>query len=90
MYAIMLNSKGENTEAFQEAARAYEAAYGTSNSFQLAEIYGFVGDVDNAFKWLQTGIDVKDPGMPWASTSQFLEPAQEDPRWEGILEQLGL
>jgi TolB-like protein/cytochrome c-type biogenesis protein CcmH/NrfG len=90
MYAIMLNSQGENTEAFQEAAKAYEAAYGTSNSFQLAEIYGFVSDMDNTFKWLQTGIDVKDPGTPWATASEFLVPARDDPRWEGILEQLGL
>jgi len=90
MYAIMLNSKGENSEALQAAAIAYEQAYGVSNSYQLAEIYGFVGDLDNAFKWLQTGIDVRDPGMPWMTTSEFLVAAHDDPRWASMLEQVGL
>ena len=90
MYAIMLNSKGENSEALQAAALAYEQAYGLSNSYQLAEIYGFVGDLDNAFKWLQTGIDVRDPGMPWMTTSEFLVVAHDDPRWASMLEQVGL
>jgi serine/threonine-protein kinase len=90
MYAIMLNSKGENSEALQAAALAYEQAYGLSNSYQLAEIYGFAGDFDNAFKWLQTGIDVRDPGIPWMTTSEFLVVAHDDPRWASMLEQVGL
>jgi len=90
MFAIMLNSKGEDNEALQAAALAYEQAYGVSNSYQLAEIYGFVGDLDNTFKWLQTGIDVRDPGMPWMTTSEFLVVAHDDPRWASMLEQVGL
>ena len=90
MYAIMLNSKGEDSDAFQMAATAYEEAYGVSNSYQMAEIYGFVGDLDNAFKWLQTGIDVRDPGMPWMTASKFLEVAHDDPRWASMVEQVGL
>jgi TolB-like protein/Tfp pilus assembly protein PilF len=90
MYAIMLNSKGENSAALQAAALAYEQAYGVSNSYQMAEIYGFVGDLDNAFKWLQTGIDVRDPGMPWMTTSEFLVAAHDDPRWASMMEQVGL
>jgi hypothetical protein len=86
----MLNSKGENSEALQAAALAYGQAYGHSNSYQLAEIYGFVGDLDNAFKWLQTGIDVRDPGIPWMTTSEFLIAAHDDPRWASMLEQVGL
>ena len=90
MYAIMLNSKGRDSDAFQMAATAYAEAYGVSNSYQLAEIYGFVDDLDNAFKWLQTGIDVRDPGMPWMTTSEFLVVAHDDPRWASMLEQVGL
>jgi serine/threonine-protein kinase len=90
MFAIMLNSKGEDSDALQAAALAYEQAYGVSNSFQLAEIYGFVGDLDNAFKWLQTGIDVRDPGIPWMTTSEFLVVAHDDLRWASMLEQVGL
>jgi len=86
MYAIMVNSKGQDSEAFQAAAKAYEDKYGDSNSYQLAEIYGFVGDLDNTFKWLDKGLEVRDPGMPWMISSEFLTSAKNDPRWEEVVE----
>jgi serine/threonine-protein kinase len=89
MYAIMLNSQGEDSEAFRAAAAAYEAAYGLSNSYQLAEIYGFVGDVDSAFKWLETGLDIHDPGLPWMQTSEFLRALHTDPRWAATAARAG-
>jgi len=90
MYAIMLNSRGEDSDAFQAAALAYADAYGDSNSYQLAEIYAFVGDLDNAFKWLATGIEVRDPGIPWMPVSEFLVSAHGDPRWIETREHAGL
>jgi tetratricopeptide (TPR) repeat protein len=81
MYAIMLNSRGEDSESFRAAATAYAEAYGLSNSYQLAEIYGFVGDVDSAFRWLETGLEIHDPGLPWMQTSEFLRALHTDPRW---------
>ncbi len=89
MLAIMVNSKGENSESFQAAVRAYEDAYGAANSYQLAELYGFVGDLDNAFKWLERGIEIRDPGIPWLTVSEFLVAARDDPRWPETLERAG-
>ena len=90
MFMVMADSKGEDSADYQAAVRAYADAYGDSNSYQLAEMYAFVGDADNTFKWLQTGIEVRDPGMPWASTSEFLTSVHDDPRWASIMEQVGL
>ena len=89
MHAILLNSQGENSESFQAAATAYAEAYGVANSFQLAELYGFVGDADPAFKWLESALEVHDPGMSWVPTSEFLRPLHDDPRWPEILERAG-
>jgi TolB-like protein/Tfp pilus assembly protein PilF len=89
MYLIMLNSRGEDSDAFQAAARDYGEAYGESNSYQLAEIYGFVGDLDNLFKWLDTAIRVRDPGTTWLQTSEFLVAAHDDPRWPEMVERAG-
>ena len=89
MYAIMVNSKGQDSEAFQAAAVAYGEKYGLSNSFQLAELYAFVGDLDNAFKWLEKSHEVRDPGLPWLQTSEFLISAHDDPRWPRMLELAG-
>ncbi|MEJ2129421.1 MAG: tetratricopeptide repeat protein [Woeseiaceae bacterium] len=90
MFAVMINSKGEDSEGYQAAVQAYADTYGESNSYQLAEMYGFVGDVENAFKWLETGIAVNDPGVPWAPNSEFLVSVRDDPRWPAIKEQIGL
>ncbi len=81
MYDVLLIGRGENSEEFQAAARAYEKKYGLPNSFQLAEIYGSVGDVDNAIKWLEKCHEVHDPGIMWLQNSNFLESARNDPRW---------
>lgn len=89
MLAIMINGKGENSESYRAAVAAYADAYGEANSFQIAELYGFVGDLDNVFKWLQKGVDIRDPGIPWMTVSEFLVPAHGDPRWDSILEQAG-
>ena len=89
MHAILLNSRGENSEAFRAAAVAYDEAYGVSNSFQLAELYGFVGDVDTAFQWLESALDVHDPGMSWVSASEFLRALHDDPRWPEITARAG-
>ena len=89
MYAIMLNSRGEDSESFRAAAAAYEEAYGVQNSYQLAEIYGFVGDIDSAFEWLETGLEIRDPGLPWMQTSEFLRALHGDPRWPEVVARAG-
>jgi TolB-like protein len=87
--AIMLNSKGEDTPALQAAAKAYVDKYGTPNSFQHAEIYGYVGDADDAFHWLDTAWEVHDPGVLWSRGSPFLTSLHDDPRWAALDQKLG-
>jgi len=90
MRAIMINSRGQDSEAFQLAAKAYEEQYGLSNSYQLAEMYGYAGDLENTFKWLEMSHEVHDPGMPWLQVSLFLDSARNDPRWPTMVELAGL
>ncbi|NIA28070.1 MAG: tetratricopeptide repeat protein [Desulfobulbaceae bacterium] len=90
MKAIMLNSRGQDSEAFQAAAKAYEEEYGLLNSYQLAEMYGYVGDLDNTFKWLEMSHEVHDPGLPWLQVSLFLDSARNDPRWPAMVKLAGL
>ena len=79
--AVMLNSKGENTPAFQAAAQAYVDKWGTPNSFQHAEIYAYAGDADDAFRWLDKAWEVHDPGFLWFRRSLLLHSLRDDPRW---------
>ena len=89
MYDVLLIGRGENSEEFRAAAKAYEEKYGTPNSYQLAEIYGSVGDVENAIKWLEMCHEVHDPGIIWLDASNFLEPARSDPRWPKLVKLAG-
>ncbi len=89
MYEIIVAGRGENTAEFQSAVQAYEDKWGTPNSYQLAELYGSVGDVDNAVKWLEMCHEVHDPGMLWLQTSSFLESVREDPRWPDMVKLAG-
>jgi serine/threonine-protein kinase len=89
MYEILVASRGENTAEFRAAAKAYEDKYGAPNSYQLAELYGSVGDVDSAIKWLEKSHEVHDPGMVWLQTSAFLVLVRNDPRWPRMVELAG-
>jgi hypothetical protein len=90
MFAIMLNSRGQGSEEFQLAAKAYEERYGVSNSYQLAEMYGYVGDIGSTFKWLEMSHEVHDPGLTGLQVSLFLDAARSDPRWPATVELAGL
>lgn len=88
-YDVILVSRGTNTAALQAAAKAYEQKYGLANSYQLAEIYAFSGDVDNAIKWLEESHDIHDPGMMWLQTSSYLARIEDDPRWPRMVKLAG-
>jgi TolB-like protein len=59
-------------------------------AFQLAELYAFRGETENAFEWLQRAWDQKDPGLGTLLGNPLLANLVGDPRWPEYLEQLGL
>ena len=90
---MVINGEGVNCQRLFRSwkkAKAYEEKYGLSNSYQLAEIYGYVGDIENTFKWLEMSHEVHDPGMPWLQVSLFLDSARGDPRWPAMVKLAGL
>lgn len=63
----------------------------TSDPFRLAEVYAYRGEIDEAFKWLQTATEkYRDDTrlragrrQPWVMRlSPFLKPLHTDPRWD--------
>ena len=82
LYEILIlgRRQGRSSE-WRKARDGYIARWGTPNSYQIAEICADAGDLDCTFEWLQTAIDVHDPGAPWAFVMQYFEEARKDPRW---------
>jgi len=79
-----------NDGDWRPMAVAYEEKYGYLNAYQLAEIYAYGGDTENAFKWLSHTATYRDPGANWSGISQFLRPLHTDSRWPVYLKSVGL
>ena len=51
---------------------------------------GQLGEPDRAFRWLNTAIEERDPGLVELRADPELEPLRSDPRYEGVLRSAGL
>jgi adenylate cyclase len=61
-----------------------------TSAYQIAQIYAFRGEVDHAFEWLDHSYDIRDSGLSHTVGDPAFESLHEDPRWEQLLEKLGL
>jgi len=59
------------------------------SGYQIAEIFAFRGDIDNAFEWLERSYDNRDSGMPLMLLDPLLVKLHDDPRWEPFLDKMG-
>jgi len=60
------------------------------SAFQIAQIYGFRGDDDQVFEWLDRAYVQRDGGLPEIMFDPYLRKYWDDPRWAVILEKAGL
>jgi TolB-like protein/predicted TPR repeat methyltransferase len=86
---INLYAQGRTAEADAElpgfiAANQGEAAY------QIAQIYGFRGDRDKVFEWLERAWAQRDGGLPEMLYDPMLTQFADDPRWAEVLKKVGL
>jgi TolB-like protein/lipoprotein NlpI len=86
--AMILAESGDPsaTEALQSVIDKYSEYY----ALNIAEVYGALGDEDQAFAWLQKAIEVEDTGLMEARVLPGLTALHDDPRWEPFLESAGL
>ena len=59
-------------------------------AFQIAEAYGYRGDKDRAFEWLERARRQRDPGLGDLLKDPLLENLHDDPRWNAFLHKMGL
>jgi TolB-like protein/Flp pilus assembly protein TadD len=60
------------------------------SAFHVAVIYGALGDVDNAFLWLDRAYDERAPWIGYMQVDPRLDPLRSDPRFESLLKQARL
>lgn len=86
-FAIISARAGDRAGAAASLAKI-RAAMGDSASYQYAQIYVQLGDVDDAFASLDKAVEVRDPGLKFLKRDPFLDPIRRDPRYAALLERL--
>jgi serine/threonine protein kinase/Tfp pilus assembly protein PilF len=64
--------------------------YSAGDAYQIAEVFAFRGEPDNAFDWLERSLAERDPGITHALSSPRLRNLHEDKRWPLFLKKIGL
>jgi len=64
--------------------------YGEVAAFQVAEVYAFRSEKDEAFGWLQKAYELEDRGLAVLLGDPVFSDLTDDPRYVAFLEQMGL
>ncbi len=59
-------------------------------AYQIAEVYAYRGEKDQAFEWLERAHRQRDSGLVGLQTDPFLKNLHSDPRWNAFLHKMGL
>lgn len=85
MYAV--GREKEADSLLSEIIRRYGERGGEVN---IAEIYAFRGEEDEAFKWLEKAWERKDPTLVGGIYWPNFQILYQDPRWAALIEKMGL
>ena len=62
----------------------------TRNGYRVAMVYGYRGEVDKAFEWLNQALETEAGGMVWILGETAFHGLHSDPRWQPLLENVNL
>ena len=80
--------KGALTKGIE--IRQAQRKTGYSSAYEIAHLYADLGDKDQAFRWLNTAYQERDPGMEGLKTDFLLDPLRSDPRFAELVRKVGL
>ena len=80
---------GRAQQARAELASFVER-FGDAASYQYAQINAQLGDIDEAFRWLEVARRVRDPGLAQLLLDPLVDPLRSDPRFRKLVGELGL
>ncbi len=71
------------------ALAALIAKYEKEAPSNIASVYAFRGDADQAFAWLDKTVECGDPGLSDIVTDNLFDNIRADPRWLPFLRKIG-
>ena len=87
VYAIVYHALGRKKES-DAALRELIAKYHASDAYQIAEVYGFRNQSDEAFEWLDRAYTQHDGGLIETKVDLLLKNLHNDPRFAAFLKKL--
>ena len=100
------NRKRGNCGAFRRSPSLHHAAgrparadaalaqlvtgYADVAAFQIAEVYGYRGDADRAFEWLERAYRQRDGGLSQLKGNPHMSRLESDPRYADFLRKMDL
>ena len=88
-YAIAYHALGREKES-DTALRELIKKYHTTAAFQIAEVYAFLKQPDEAFEWLDRAYAQRDGGVIQTKVDPLLKNLHGDPRYAAFLKKLNL
>jgi tetratricopeptide (TPR) repeat protein len=80
--------KGALTKGME--TREAQRNRGYSSAYDIAALYANLGDKDQAFQWLNTAYQGREPGLLGLKTDFSLDPIRSDPRFAELVRKVGL
>jgi TolB-like protein/DNA-binding winged helix-turn-helix (wHTH) protein len=87
LYAVTYAAQGREKES-EAALKELIAKYSTQAAFQVAEVYAFRNQPDEAFEWLDRAYAQRDSGLIGAKADPLLKSVHNDPRYAALLKKL--
>jgi TolB-like protein/cytochrome c-type biogenesis protein CcmH/NrfG len=85
--AVVYDKLGRHADAEAELAKL-KAANGDTVAYQYATIYAQWGNRLESLKWLDTAVQVRDPGLIFLKLDPLLDPLRKDPHFQAIEREL--
>jgi TolB-like protein/DNA-binding winged helix-turn-helix (wHTH) protein/cytochrome c-type biogenesis protein CcmH/NrfG len=89
LYALTYHALGRKNES-DAALRELTTKYYASNAAEIAEIYAFRNQTDEAFEWLDRAYAQRDPSLMATKMDPLLKSLHNDPRYAALLKKLNL
>ena len=87
--ALAEHSLGHKKES-QQALDALIAKHGETAAYDVVRVYGWRGERDRAFEWLDRSLAQDDPHLPNLKTDPLVAKLRDDPRYTAMLKKLNL
>jgi tetratricopeptide (TPR) repeat protein len=89
LYAIAYHALGRKKES-DAALRELIAKYHAGSAYQIALVYAFRNQSDEAFEWLDRAYAQRDSGLITTKVDPLLKNLHKDPRYAAFLKKLNL